>query len=203
MTEEKNRDGFEEQEAVTEETAAEEPSAETEIPVEAVTEEPETDADDAASEEEEAEAAGEEKMKKSKKKGKPDKRDEQIKELNDRLLRNMAEFDNFRKRTDREKESMFTNGQSAMIVKILPVLDDLERGLGALTDEERSSSVGVVASWRSCSAVSCGIRQPLWLETVTPKPTRRAIAMPIWPAPATSITSLFMPLTPHTSSPTR
>ena len=121
---------------------------------ETVSEEAETDKQEEAEEimieeasgdaEETAEAADapEEKTKKSRKKAKADKKDEQIRELNDRLLRNMAEFDNFRKRTDREKEAMFGNGQSAMIVKILPVLDDMERGLAALSEEEKGSSVG-------------------------------------------------------------
>ncbi len=90
----------------------------------------------------EEEDAKEKSPKKSRKPKKPDKKDEQIKDLNDRLLRNMAEFDNYRKRTEKEKNSMFTGGQASMLLNILPVVDDMERGLMALTEEEKTHSLG-------------------------------------------------------------
>ena len=62
---------------------------------------------------------------------KKDKRDEQIKELKDRVQRQMAEFDNFRKRTEREKASMYEIGAKGVVEKILPVVDNFERGLEA------------------------------------------------------------------------
>lgn len=71
------------------------------------------------------------------KKKKKDKKDEKIEELTDRLTRQMAEFDNFRKRTDREKSQMYEVGAKDVIDKILPVVDNFERGLGAVTEEEK------------------------------------------------------------------
>ena len=71
------------------------------------------------------------------KKKKKDKKDEKIEELTDRLTRQMAEFDNFRKRTDREKSQMYEVGAKDVIDKILPVVDNFERGLGAVTEDEK------------------------------------------------------------------
>ncbi len=71
------------------------------------------------------------------KKKKKDKKDEKIEELTDRLTRQMAEFDNFRKRTEREKSQMYEIGAKDVIDKILPVVDNFERGLGAVTEEEK------------------------------------------------------------------
>ena len=71
------------------------------------------------------------------KKKKKDKKDEKIEELTDRLTRQMAEFDNFRKRTDREKSQMYEVGAKDVIEKILSVVDNFERGLGAVTEEEK------------------------------------------------------------------
>lgn len=64
-----------------------------------------------------------------KKKDKKDKKDEKIEELTDRLTRQMAEFDNFRKRTEKEKSSMYMIGAKDVIEKLLPVVDNFERGL--------------------------------------------------------------------------
>lgn len=71
------------------------------------------------------------------KKDKKDKRDEQIAELNDKLLRNLAEFDNFRKRTDREKSQMFEIGAKSIVEKILPTIDNFERGLSTVPEDHR------------------------------------------------------------------
>lgn len=71
---------------------------------------------------------------------KEDSKDKKIEELNDRLLRNMAEFDNFRKRSEKEKSQMFEIGAKDIIEKILPVLDNFERGLAAITDEEKDTA---------------------------------------------------------------
>lgn len=73
------------------------------------------------------------------KKEKKDKKDEKIEELTDRVRRQMAEFDNFRKRTEKEKSQMFETGAKSIIEKILPVIDNFERGLSALTEEEKGS----------------------------------------------------------------
>ncbi len=96
--------------------------------------------------EEKAEAAGKEKAAEEpekkepekEKKEKKDKKDEQIAELNDRVLRQMAEFDNYRKRTEKEKSAMFDMGAKNIVEKILPVIDNFERGFGMLSDEEKA-----------------------------------------------------------------
>lgn len=72
-------------------------------------------------------------------KKKKDKKDEQIEELNDRLKRSMAEFDNFRKRTEKEKAAMFEIGAKSVIEKILPVVDNFERGLATVSEEEKEA----------------------------------------------------------------
>lgn len=71
---------------------------------------------------------------------KKDKKDIQIEELNDRLIRNIAEFDNFRKRSEKEKSQMFEIGAKSIVEKILPIIDNFERGLGAITEEEKESA---------------------------------------------------------------
>ena len=73
-------------------------------------------------------------QKKSFFKKKKDKRDEKIEELTDQVKRQMAEFDNFRKRTEREKSQMFDLGAKSVIEKILPVIDNFERGLAQAKD---------------------------------------------------------------------
>ena len=71
------------------------------------------------------------------KKRKKDKKDEQIEELNDRLKRQMAEFENFRKRSEKEKSQMFDMGAKTIVEKILPVIDNFERGLAAVPDDKK------------------------------------------------------------------
>ena len=69
---------------------------------------------------------------------KEDPRDKKIAELNDKVVRQMAEFDNFRKRTDKEKSEMFSNGEKTVIEAILPVIDNFERALDmAGQDQEK------------------------------------------------------------------
>lgn len=119
-------------EEVKEEVPAEEApdTGSVEETCEAASEETEEEAGEAA--EEEAEESQEETQKKSifgKKKDKKDKKDTKIEELTDRLQRTMAEFDNFRKRTEKEKASMYVIGAKEIIEKMLPVVDNFERGL--------------------------------------------------------------------------
>ncbi len=71
---------------------------------------------------------------------KPDKKDEKIAELNDKYLRLFAEFDNFRKRSELEKAGMFTEGEKTVLLKVLPLIDNFERALDFLSDEERESA---------------------------------------------------------------
>lgn len=89
---------------------------------------------------EENEAKAEKKGFFSKKKEKKDPRDAQIEELNDRLRRNLAEFDNYRKRTDKEKSAMFEMGAKDIVERILPVIDNFERGLATIPEEEKGSA---------------------------------------------------------------
>ena len=78
-------------------------------------------------------------MKKFGRKNKKDKKDEKIEELTDRLTRQRAEFDNFRKRTEKEKSQMYEIGAKDIIEKILPVVDNFERGIAAVPEEEKSN----------------------------------------------------------------
>ncbi|SES83758.1 nucleotide exchange factor GrpE [[Clostridium] polysaccharolyticum] len=68
------------------------------------------------------------------------KGDKKAQELNDKLMRTIAEFDNFRKRSEKEKSAMFEIGAKAIIEKILPVLDNFERGLDSISEEEKGSA---------------------------------------------------------------
>ena len=72
-------------------------------------------------------------------KKKKDKKDEKIEELTDRVKRQMAEFDNFRKRTEKEKASMYQIGAREVIEKILPVVDNFERGLATVPEEDATN----------------------------------------------------------------
>lgn len=67
-------------------------------------------------------------------------KDQKIEELTDRLMRTMAEFDNFRKRTEKEKTMMYDMGVKSIIEKILPIVDNFERGLGTITEKEKESA---------------------------------------------------------------
>lgn len=75
------------------------------------------------------------------KKVKKDKKDEKIEELEDRVRRQMAEFENFRKRTDKEKSSMYEMGAKSVIEKILPIVDNFERGLQSIPEDQKDSAV--------------------------------------------------------------
>ena len=78
--------------------------------------------------------------KEDKKKDKKNPLQEKIDELNDKVLRQMAEFENFRKRTDKEKSQQFELGQGNVLEKLLPVVDNFERGLAAVPDEEKDGA---------------------------------------------------------------
>lgn len=136
------QEAAEEAEAVPADDGAKEPAKEEETDDSPEEKESEEAGEAEAGDEPEAEAsegAEEEKkrnlFKKKDKKEKKDKSAEQIAELNDKIRRQMAEFDNFRKRTEREKSQMFEIGAKSVIEKILPVVDNFERGLGAVPKE--------------------------------------------------------------------
>lgn len=73
-------------------------------------------------------------------KKKKDKKDEQIEELTDQVKRQMAEFDNFRKRTEKEKTQMYDMGARSIVEKILPVIDNFERGLAGVSEEQKEDA---------------------------------------------------------------
>ncbi len=89
-----------------------------------------------------AEEAGQSGGKKGffKKNKKKDKKDEKIEELTDQVKRQMAEFDNFRKRTEKEKTQMYEIGAKSIIEKVLPVVDNFERGLAAVPEENQDDA---------------------------------------------------------------
>lgn len=120
-----------------EETVAEESEAEAKEAEDA--QETET-AEAAETEAEDAQESEEDSKKKKRKEKKKDKKDAQIEELTDRVKRQMAEFDNFRKRTEKEKSQMFETGAKSIIEKILPVVDNFERGLAAIPEDEKGSA---------------------------------------------------------------
>ncbi|HIT66991.1 MAG TPA: nucleotide exchange factor GrpE [Candidatus Merdisoma merdipullorum] len=110
--------------------------------------EQESEAGTAAEESKEEEARAEkqpeeakEEPEKMRKKKKKEKWEEKIEELEDRVKRQMAEFDNFRKRTEKEKSHMYEVGARDVIEKILPVVDNFERGLAAVPEEEKTNPV--------------------------------------------------------------
>ena len=99
---------------------------------------------ESAEAEETVEETTEETEEKPKKEGffkkKKDKRDEQIEELNDRVVRQMAEFENFRKRSEKEKSMMFDMGAKNVIEKILPVVDNFERGFTTVEEADKDDA---------------------------------------------------------------
>lgn len=120
------------------ETVAEEASA---GEAEKTAENEETAAEQDGGEPEEAQASkGEKKNPFKKKEKKKDKRDERIEELTDQVKRQMAEFENFRRRTEKEKTQMYEVGAKSIIEKILPVVDNFERGLAAVPEEQKSDA---------------------------------------------------------------
>ena len=127
------------EETAEEETAQETAEEATEETAEETAQETSEEASEEAADSEKAEEGSEEKKKFFGKK-KKDKKDEKIEELTDKLTRQMAEFDNFRKRTEKEKSQMYEVGAKDIIEKILPVVDNFERGLAAVTEEEKDNA---------------------------------------------------------------
>lgn len=106
------------------------------------TEETEATDEEAVGKETNSEDAEEPKKKKLfEKKNKKDKKDEQIAELTDKLKRQLAEFENFRNRTDKEKSQMYAVGAKDVIEKILPVIDNFERGLKSIPEDQKGGPV--------------------------------------------------------------
>ena len=139
MAEEKTTDTVLDEQ--TEQPTSEEATGEPEPTVEEVSAEGDEGGEPAAeTDEQESDTAqatkGEKKNPFKKKEKKKDKRDERIEELTDQVKRQMAEFENFRKRTEKEKAGMYAVGAKDVIEKILPVVDNFERGLDVAEDKE-------------------------------------------------------------------
>ena len=107
--------------------------------IDAATEEGKEAEDNKASAEDNDKQEKQSKSKKSSKKEKKDKKDEKIDELNDRLMRLMAEYDNYRKRTEKEKASMFEMGAKSIVEKVIPLIDNFERGLATVSEEDKEN----------------------------------------------------------------
>ena len=123
---------MEEKEEMTEESNVEEVVEEVEEEiVEDVTEEENEEALDSSEE------SKPKMFSRKEKKEKKDKKDLKIDELNERIVRLMAEYDNYRKRTDREKSSMYELGAKGVIEKVIPLIDNFERGFASVTEENK------------------------------------------------------------------
>ena len=138
MADEKQQDVMEEavEETVEEKVeneAVEEAAADEAVDTETAGEEAESTEESDDTEEAEGEKKGVFKKKK-------DKKDEMIEELNDKVKRQMAEFDNFRKRTEKEKNQMFDMGARTIIEKILPVIDNFERGFTTVEESDKQDA---------------------------------------------------------------
>lgn len=122
-----------------EDTTQKEPQTEfQEEPQEEIQIEEEQQSDAEQKSEEETDSKDDKSDKKKSFFGKKDnKLQDKVDELEDRVKRQMAEFENFRKRTDKEKTAMFETGAKSVIEKILPVVDNFERGLAGLSEEEK------------------------------------------------------------------
>lgn len=131
MAEDKN---LNEEEIMNEETVEE--VAEECDTTEEVTEDTECEAGDAECEDEDKKG-----FFKKNKKDKKDPKDIQIEELSDKYRRTMAEFDNFRKRTEKEKATMYEIGAKDIINKLLPVVDNFERGLASIPEADKGTPV--------------------------------------------------------------
>ena len=124
---------------VGEETSTEEVAEETtentveDVAEESVEEASETECADGSEEEADEEKKGFFKKKK-------DKKDEKIEELTDQVKRQMAEFENFRKRTEKEKTQMFDMGAKTVIEKILPIVDNFERGFTTVEEADKEDA---------------------------------------------------------------
>ena len=138
MAEEMKQENMEEVEATvnTEAETTEEENTEEVMAEEAVEEDTEADAEKETDEEKSSGGF-------FKKKDKKDKKDAQIEELTDKVRRQMAEFENFRKRSEKEKTQMYEVGAKGILEKILPVVDNFERGLKGMEEREDPFAQGM------------------------------------------------------------
>ncbi|UWO27043.1 nucleotide exchange factor GrpE [Marvinbryantia formatexigens DSM 14469] len=108
--------------------------------IEKNTQEEEAPETEEASRQQKASEPAEETEEAPQKESKKDKKDAQIEELQDRVKRQMAEFENFRKRSEKEKSKMFEMGAKSVIEQLLPIVDNFERGLAAVSEEAKEDA---------------------------------------------------------------
>ena len=132
-------DEIKDTEETVEETTSEAAEETTEETTEEVTEETTEESEDKVEGKDKDSAETDAKDKKKEKKFgiKKDKKDQLIEELTDKYKRTFAEFDNFRKRSEKEKSAMYGMGAKDVVEKILPVMDNFERGFATVTDEQK------------------------------------------------------------------
>ena len=146
MAEEKTISQQEEETALEQEETAGEAASQEECAQDTAEQEPVGEdgikeaAEEADAQDAQKPAKGEKKSPFKKKEKKKDKRDERIEELTDQVKRQMAEFDNFRKRTEKEKSQMYEIGAKSIVEKILPVVDNFERGLAAVPEDMKDNA---------------------------------------------------------------
>lgn len=138
---EKEKESVAEEELQEEAVEPVETEKETEAPEESAAEEPEVGEAEAETETDGGDAKTWAEKKAAKKQAKNEKKaeafKEQIAQLEDRVKRQLAEFENFRNRTEKEKQAMFETGARSVIEKMLPVVDNFERGLATVPEENR------------------------------------------------------------------
>ena len=127
----KNKEKTEEAEEVLKDEEVEDTSEQEEMPTGETAETEEAEPDEPVEDQGENEESGDKEE---------DPRDKKIAELNDKVVRQMAEFDNFRKRTDKEKSEMFANGEKTVIETVLPVIDNFERALEMASEDEEKKN---------------------------------------------------------------
>ncbi len=146
MAEEKTISQQEEETALEQEETAGEAASQEECAQDTAEQEPVGEdgikeaAEEADAQDAQKPAKGEKKSPFKKKEKKKDKRDERIEELTDQVKRQMAEFENFRKRTEKEKSQMYEIGANSIVEKILPVVDNFERGLAAVPEDMKDNA---------------------------------------------------------------
>lgn len=127
----KNKEKTEKAEEVLKDEEIEDTSEQEEMPTGETADTEEAEPDESVEDQGENEESGDKEE---------DPRDKKIAELNDKVVRQMAEFDNFRKRTDKEKSEMFANGEKTVIETVLPVIDNFERALEMASEDEEKKN---------------------------------------------------------------
>ena len=152
-------------EPVTEETSEESPEADKEeTPEEAApADEEKTSAESTKTDKEEDKFGADGKIHSGlfdkKKKEKKDPMKEKVAELEDRVKRQMAEFENFRKRSEKEKTQMYDMGAKSVVEKILPVIDNFERGLAGAPDDAFAEGMQMIYKQMTTALDEMGVKE--------------------------------------------